>query len=59
MEVLSMNTNDTKSLTIDSYQVLLQELKEAVDAAEKAGIPRDWSEDFIIAHLPAIFRGEK
>ena len=54
-----MNTNDTKSLTIDSYQALLQELKEAVDAAEKVGISREWSEDFIIAHLPAVFRGEK
>lgn len=53
-----MSTNTTKNLTIDSYQNILQLLKEAVDAAENVGIDREWSEDFIIAHLPAIFRKE-
>ncbi len=51
-----MSTNNTKALTIDSYQNILQLLKETVDAAEKVGISREWSEDFIIAHLPAIFK---
>ena len=48
--------NDTKSMTIDSYNAWLQELKEMVEAAEKAGISREWSEDYIIALLPAVFR---
>ena len=48
--------NDTKSMTIDSYNAWVQELKEMVDAAEKAGISREWSEDYIIALLPAVFR---
>lgn len=50
--------NDTKSMTIDSYNAWLQELKEMVDAAESAGISREWSEDYIIALLPAVFRRE-
>ncbi len=54
-----MSTNDTKSMTIDSYNIWLDELDKMVDIAEEAGIPRDWSEDYITAHLPAIFREKK
>jgi len=52
-----MNTYTAKA--IDSYNVWVEELKKMVDKAEKLGIPKAWSEDYIIAMLPAVFREEK
>ena len=52
-----MNTNTAKA--IDSYNVWVEELKKMVDIAEELGIPKAWSEDYIIAMLPAVFREEK
>ena len=49
----------TKIKTIDSYTVWVNELKEMVEAAERHGVPKTWSEDFIIAMLPSVFREEK
>ena len=53
-----MNTA-TKNKAIDSYNTWLNELKQMVDIAKEKGIPISWSEDYIIAHLPAIFREDK
>lgn len=46
----------TKIKTIDSYTVWMNELKQMVEAAERCGVPKSWSEDFIISMLPAVFR---
>ena len=48
-----------KNEAIDSYTVLMNELKEAVKKATERGIPKDWSEDVIIAMLPSVFKEER
>lgn len=48
-----------KNEAIDSYNVWIDELKQMVDIAEEKGVSRSWSEDFIIASLPAVFREDK
>lgn len=52
-----MNTNTAKA--IDSYNVWVEELKKMVEKAKELGIPKSWSEDYIIAMLPAVFREGK
>lgn len=49
---------EDKRKAIDSYSVWVEELMNMVAEAEKRGIPREWSENFIIAMLPPVFRKE-
>lgn len=54
-----MNTNTIKQKTIDSYNTWIEELRQMVETAKSLGISKDWSEDYIIANLPAVFREVK
>lgn len=54
---MSVSKEDKKK-TIDSYTVWVEELMKMVSEAERRGIPREWSENFIIAMLPPVFRKE-
>lgn len=51
-------SREDKRKAIDSYSVWVEELMKMVAEAEKRGIPKEWSENFIIAMLPPVFRKE-